>query len=480
MVKRLFGASLTCWTLALAGIALCAHPLALAQKNGTSTPQPGHPARPRLLSGRLPDKPSQPPAFKIAVETMGFSAPGPYYLGQLTSAVSLDFLDEDRLLFTFRVPGLIHRDAQERNAGERDERQIRAMVLKLPAGTIEAEALWTVHDQARYLWMLNDGHFLLRDRNNLEAGDASLELKPYLRFPGPLSWVEMDPTQQFLVTNSSEPVPHKSSDPPAPATQNPTDQNLSLGTPAAHSTSEQSLALGLDASASAAPDPPADVQKPASEPDLALRILRRDTGQVLLVSRTRTAVHLPINSDGYLESLRTRGKAWLLNLNYFSGGSTILGQVDSACSPLFEFLSQREVLVTGCTALGEDKLVAMTTDGRHLWEAQSAPTTVWPQVVRAPNGLRLARETLVLPYPVNARSPLDPEEVKGQVVDVLDAADGNLALETTASPALDAGGNVAISPSSRRVAVLHEGAIEVFELNAPPPLQQPAAQPPSR
>ncbi len=35
---------------------------------------------------------------------------------------------------------------------------------------------------------------------------------------------------------------------------------------------------------------------------------------------------------------------------------------------------------------------------------------------------------------------------------------------------LDAGGNVAISPSGKRVAVLNDGTIQVFELPAPPPL----------
>ena len=101
------------------------------------------------------------------------------------SVVSLDFLDENRLLFTFRVPGLVHRDAGERGAGVYEERQIRAVVLKLPSGTVEAEALWTVHDRQPYLWALSKGRFLLRDRNNLEMGDATLELKPFLRFPGP-------------------------------------------------------------------------------------------------------------------------------------------------------------------------------------------------------------------------------------------------------------------------------------------------------
>ena len=75
---------------------------------------------------------------------------------------SLDFIDEDRLLFTFRVPGLLRR-----NTDEEDERRIRAVVLRISTGAIEAQALWTLHDRSRYLWMLADGRFLLRDNNAL-------------------------------------------------------------------------------------------------------------------------------------------------------------------------------------------------------------------------------------------------------------------------------------------------------------------------
>jgi hypothetical protein len=104
---------------------------------------------------------------------------------------------------------------------------------------------------------------------------------------------------------------------------------------------------------------------------------------------------------------------------------------------------------------------------------------IWPLIVRAPNGSRLARETLAIPSPISARSPLDPAEIKGQLVTVFDAADGNIALETTASPALDAGGNVAISPSGRRVAVLNGGQIQVFELPPAPPIPEAVVSAPS-
>jgi hypothetical protein len=447
MTKRLFAAG---WGLraglgmAAMGAALCA--VAAAQGQIPDAPSPTLIPQERALPEQLADKPSQPPAFQIPVVPLGFSSQGAINLGLRNSVVSLDFLDENRLLFTFRVPGLVHRDS-----GEYEERQIRAVVLKLPTGTVEAEALWTVHDRARYLWILNGGSFLLRDRNNLEMGDATLELKPFLRFPGPLLWLEMDPTQQFLVTNSREPVAtsSKTSEAGGQATQNEYGQ------------------------------------KPEVESDLEVRVLRRDTGQVMLVSRAFSTVHLPINSDGYLESLRSMGEEWLLNLKYFSGGSRIMGRVESSCAPLFDFLSQREVLVTTCTPQGAGKLVAMTTEGRRLWDAETSDATVWPLVVRSPDGTRLAREALAVSHPVRAGSTIDQGDIKGQLVEVLDAADGKVVLTTAASPILDAGGNVGLSPSGRRVAVLKGGAIQVFELPAPTPLLEPlplvpATHPPGR
>jgi hypothetical protein len=433
MAKRLFDAKKgLCSGLWLVA-ALCAVSAGTAQKLPINAPElpinapePLQPVKARALPDQLSIKPSQPPAFRIPVEALGFSAPGAFYLGQRDSFVSLDFLDEDRLLFTFHVPGLIHRAGAEHTAGIGDERQIRALLFRLPAGAVEAEALWTVHDRQRSLWMLNDGHFLLRDRETLEVGDAALELKPFLRFPGPLVWLEMDPAQQLLVTNTRE-----------------------VATP-----------------------------KTDGDSSLEVRILRRDTGKVLLVSRAVSAVHLPINSDGYLESEHADGNLWLLKMNSFSGGSNVLSHVESTCSPIFDFLSQRELLVTACAANGAGELIAMTTAGRRLWQAQTSSATAWPLMLPAPNGLRLAREALAITHPVNGRSIFDQEEITGQLVEILDAADGKVALETSASPVLDAGGNVAISPSGRRVAVLNGGAIQIFELPLPPPLPASVASPP--
>ncbi len=438
----------TASALAAAALAL-ALPTALAQHD--ASPKPSPLVQQRFLVSKFPDKPSVPPAFSIPLDPLGYTAPGAIYLGARITLASLDFLDEDRLLFTFRSPGLLHRDTA--NGEDSDERQIRAVVLALPQGTVMADASWTLHDRSRYLWMLSDGHFLLRDRNEIRVGDATLALKPLLDFPGPLLSLQFDPAQQLLVTNSRE-----------PATAQPKP------TPAEH----LSLVPSPDtASASVTTDEDSDGPSNVP-PEFVVRILRRDSGQVMLVSRVRSSVHLPINSTGYVEDLRGQSTGWLLNFNYFTGGSKILGNVDSTCAPDDEFLSEHEILVTGCGPTGESKLFAMTTEGMTLWASQAPSTEVWPHLTVAPNGLRLAWSTLDIGHSVDAFAPMDSVDVKEQSVTVFDTATGDIALVSPLSPILDSGGNVAISPSGRRVAILNDGAIQVFDLPAPPPLPSPS------
>ena len=455
MVKRRFGTSV--WVcagfwLAFGGLGLA---YGQAQASAAFAPDPSRLEKKRIVTDSLPKKPTVPTAFSIPAEPLGFSAPSSTYLGLRNVFASLDFLDENRLLFTFRVPGLIRREPGDRG----EERQIRAVVLSLPTGNVEAEALWPVHDRARYLWMLKNGHFILRDRDGLQLGDSALQMKPFLHFPGPVVYMELDPQQQYLVTDSREPADSAS------GTANEAKPSVHAGDNDPPPASPGASTAGMGA----------EVKTKNEKQDTVLRILQRDSGKVMLVTRVATAVHLPLNSDGYLESLRGNGARWMLNMNYFSGGSKVLGQVDSTCEPAYEFISQRELLVTACESWGGHRLVAMNTDGRHLWDVLASGSGVWPLLVKSPDGLRVARETLAVNHPVNASSPLDPDEIKGQLVRVFDAANGKEALAAPATPALDAGGNVAISPSGRRVAVLNAGSIQIFDLPAPAPMPEGAA-----
>ena len=119
-------------------------------------------------------------------------------------------------------------------------------------------------------------------------------------------------------------------------------------------------------------------------------------------------------------------------------------------------------------------MVAMNTAGKHLWEDMPASSPVWPVMVVAADGSLIARESIVVNHTVNAFSPLTFDDVKGQLVEVFDAATGKIELSAPVTPVLDAGGNVAISPSGRRVAVLNAGSIQVFEVPAAAAQSSPA------
>ena len=359
-----------------------------------------------------------PPKFEISATALGYSAPGTFYLGRHNSLVSLDFVDENRLLFTFQVRGLMNRKLEE-NSGI-DKRQIRAVVVTLPDGKIESEAQWTLHGRARYLWMLNDGHFLLRDLDKIEQGDSKLQLTPILHFPGRLLWLELDPLLRLIDTNFIQPA--------APRKAGKVEQ--------AGATAKNENANGLSL-------------------DVVVRTLNRESGQTVLENKVPLTVpspispdgyqeaesamltgmfrhlQLPINSVAYLQTLREKeeGDLWLLNLKHFSGGSKELGRLQSKCLPTADFISELEFLVTACTPKGGWHLVAMTTSGRRLWDVDTSPHEIWPVIVRSPDGSRIARETVFLNHSVEDTSrPLKAETVNGQVLKIYDAADGKVAL----------------------------------------------------
>ncbi|HWA96460.1 MAG TPA: hypothetical protein VG844_17820 [Terracidiphilus sp.] len=381
-------------------------------------------------------QPSQKPALSISVDDFGFASPGALYQGLRYTFVSLDFLDDTHLLFTFRVPGLLRRQGDD---SDEEPRKIRALVLALPSGSVQTETLWTLHGHERYLWMLDSGRYLIRDDSKVFEGDGSLGLKPLFHFPGPVTWMEMDPAQQYLVTDSYEPrktVAHEG-DVESPET----------------------------AQASMTSDAPASL----GDPRYVVRILERGSGKVMLVSRTRATVHLPINHEGYLEALRGREHEWVLNFNYFTGGNRIVGRVDSDCAPSLDFLAPETYVATGCDSRDGRAYMALNMEGRRLWEVDSPATQVWPRLVRGPNGLRFAIESLVVTQAVNALQPLSFDAVKGQLVEVFDTATGKQLLTAPADPILDGGGNVALSPSGNKVAVLNQGSIQIYLLSGPQP-----------
>ena len=394
------------------------------------------------------------PSVSIPVTPLGFAAPAPFYFGERFAMVSLNFLDENKLLFTFRVPGLIARERPVPGQTTIAERHIRAVTLALPSGEVKADNVWVLHDYSRYLWPMRDGKFLLRDRNELKIGDAQLHLEPFLRFPGQVNSVQFDPGQHLLITDTTE-IPAASAGPKGTAAAGPASQTP--GTPA---TAQAKMTLRGSA------DPDASDAEP--ETQRLVRVLRMDTRQVMLFSHTSGSVHLPVDGEGYYDALRAGESKWLVAFEYFTGSSKPIGLVDSNCDPNLDALASGIVLASACLPNGARHLTAFARDREkdraRLWDLILPPTKVWPQWATSGDGMRFARSTLEVSHPIGLYSPLDDADVRGQSVQVYDLATGTAQLTVPLSPVLDGGGNFALSPSGRRLAVLHDGAIQVFDL----------------
>ncbi len=400
---------------------------------------------PRVKKHKTPDKlppiPTLSPAFSISTAPLGYGPPGPTYLGRNQSLVTLGFVDENHLLFSFRAHGLLSREEDAGNVSA--ERQMRAVVLTLPDGKVESETVWTLPDRGSYLWFLRDGHFLLRDRAGLETGDATLKTKPLAPLPGQFLALRLDPAEKFLLARSVDPAAHF-------------DSTNTMGT-------RKVLPLGTRIGPTPDPDP--------ALAHIAERLIRFESGEVLSTRHANSAAPMPISSEGSLETVHERLDQWSLTLRKFSGASQVLGHVESTCLPTSFFASNREMLVAGCTEGHIPKLVAVSTGGRLLWQDETPIAVVPPLFVLSQNGSRFVRETIVFKHsPSTDGQTLWVKDVKGQVVRVFDAADGKVVMETAISPVFDAGGNVALSPSGRWLAVLNEGALQLFELPAAAPL----------
>jgi len=386
---------------------------------------------------QYPDRPSLSPALTIPLGPAGYSMPGPIYETRLDTLVSLDFLDENRLLFTFHSSGGLLQRSE--SAVEDKERHIRAVVISIPSGKIDAQATWILHDHMRYLWMLHDGHFLLRDGEGIQLGDENLKLKPYVQFNGHLLWIEMDPAQQFLMTNSLVPA---------------------------------STPVTAEEASNVAPAPAGSGTDSATTPRLVIRTLNLGSGEVFRTSRvpwTYQTSDWPMNSDGYAETASVGKRRWKLNLHYFAGGTRTIAAVTSTCVPKFAFISRRELFATTCEPEGGWGLNAIMVGGEYpVWQQHASTNSIWPLLVMSPDGSWIARETLVLDHPLNGHNRhYDMHDVEGQMVRVLNAANGNLILEAPTAPLLLSGGNVAFSPSGDRVAILNRNSIEVFNLPHP-------------
>jgi hypothetical protein len=379
------------------------------------------------------DAPAIEPEERILVGPLGYRPPGPLYMLSGKAFTSLDFIDAHHLLFTFHQPRLMRR---EEHPGRNDNDQIiQAVTIALPGGSVEASAEWRMHDRYRYEWALGGGKFLIRQRNTYSITDGSLKLHPYIEVPTQVLETEISPDGRVLVI----------------------EHEYERHTPEQHrKLEEQSIQYGEP--------PPAE--------DTQITLIDTASRDVLGTLRTENPIHVPITSSGYLGIAQDKGdKAgdeFLVRFVPFQGVSLVLGRVASTCTPHENFMNPSAIVIESCGPKSPDLyLDAWTTDGKKLWSGHREGHLVWPTFAYSRTGGRFAMSLLHVSHYIDLVDSLNDEDVREQVVQVFDSATGALLMSTTASPVLTNGQNFALSEDGEHLAVLREGAIEIYKV--PPP-----------
>lgn len=385
------------------------------------------------------------PAVRIPASALGYIAPSSAYLSYRYALSTLDFIDDGHLLFTFHVNHLMERIPND-DAGDNDQ-MIHAEVVDIASGKVTEQTDWRMHDRQRYLWALNDGQFLVRQKNSLFLTDRQLVLHPYLKFDNALQAIELSPDRKLMLIEIQKILEKGAeTDPNAPSL------------------------LGAGSSADAG----GVTVKPQKRTELVL--VHPGDNTVVAKSEALHNIELPLNDDGFIEPLEGKEpNQWVLRKTYFGGKPKDLGMVRSACRPELQPLSETVVLAIHCTANrteGNKVVTALSTDKGTLWSEAWQDKYIWPSFGYTADGSRFVYESLEMNHSIGALDGFGEEDVKSQPVGVFDTDTGKLELVENASPILTGGRNYALSADGRRFAILRDGAIEVYDL---PPVPEVVA-----
>jgi hypothetical protein len=177
---------------------------------------------------------------------------------------------------------------------------------------------------------------------------------------------------------------------------------------------------------------------------------------------------VPAISSGYLAVSRKKDDIHLVRFIPFDGKPVTLGSVASTCTPRENFVSSNVFVIESCGPKSPDLyLDAWSINGKNLWRGRRDGHNVLPVYASARNGSRFAVATLLTNHYTNLVDSLNREDVKEQAVQVMDTQTGQVLMTIDASPIISAGQNFALSPDGSHLAVLRNGAIEIYAIPAP-------------
>ncbi len=403
----------------------------------------------------------QVPSVRIPLEPLEFQTFPEQVRSSGASLLTLHYVDAKHLLLTFnrrrlmpRIPGDPETDI---------DRNIDAVLLDLPSGKALARTSWRVHDPGQYLWSLGNGAFVLRQRDVLTvfhplaglAAGESFAQRPFVKSNRPIGSVLVSPDGDLLTLETLDRSPYI-----------PRPRKPSPGTSAYAAAAAAAAAAG-DA---AAEEPASLVQidffrlrrSPEEKQESQERVVPTKAGTVA----SHKLVLLPIDGAGYLSVLDEGNAHWAFNFNSHQGKVNELSPFDSSCHPIPFLVSRSEFVAFGCRG-GSDprELGGFNLRGEEMWEQTFAESFTSPAFSFAPAAGRFALSRLTTSFPVGENQ--EPGGLLAQTVTVYQTESGRQVFSVNCNPMLRASENFALSPNGDELAVLNNGAIEIYPM--PPP-----------
>ena len=368
-----------------------------------------------------------------------------------SSTMSLFLVDDQHILFAFNSRALMRRVPDD--PPEDDDQIVTALLLEVPPkGTTDAKVLarteWRLHDHARYLWPMRHGRFLLRQGLELRV----LAPVEHLHTEQPLS-------TRLLMTMTN---------PPASIQISPDGELMVL----------QTVGVSAETGASASQDKQRmeieGVEKSFDVQFIELNANVKSVDQLAYriggEQHSPYPLEVPITPKGYLRSVRRGEDLW-----HFTFGPAVAGaerkdlfDFISTCRPREEFVSDEEFLLGGCKRQPGQRLIGMyAIDGKELWRQDYAEPQVAETVMYADEAKRIAMSQIQTKFPLMAGEPLFVETTVAQRIRVIETRSGKELLRVDVVPMQADPSNFAISPDGRKLAVVNQDAIEIYDL--PPP-----------
>ncbi len=374
-------------------------------------------------------KRAQAPSVTLPLEAYGLragSSPLAMHAGYTNGTVH--FIDSNHLLLTFSARKLMKRSPEQREGD--DDHTVRAEVIHLPDGKVVRETEWRMHDRAPYLWAVGNGRFLLRERGDLFS---------------------LDPLGNHAPADLGRRLLWKSDD---------DIQSVQL------SPAHDLLLLETAPRARIGDDPDEKQERP-----ITARFYRVIVeGETLILSnrgraRAHDAFSLAFTSTGVLQTVREDRTHWGFDFHPYKGKNIELGGFTSTCRPRNVFISDTEFFAYGCRG-GEDRRLMggfnLLAEARWVFTVDDSP--LWLAVDSSPATGRFAVRNTLTTAPAQDTDQLSRSELRAQEVRVYSSREGEELLRVICSPEQRPGGNFSLSADGLKLAVLHAGQLEVYDL----------------